>query len=99
MEIGKIKPLHKKGDKQNIRNYRPISILSVFSKILEKLMLNRITAFLDDTKSLTGAQNGFRKGKCIETAIQSFIQQTQEALDKRAQAIESLQTYQKPMIH
>jgi hypothetical protein len=29
------------------------------------------------------AQNGFRKGKCIETAIQSFIEQIQEALDKR----------------
>ena len=58
-----------------------------FSKILEKLMFNRLTAFLDDTKALTGAQNGFRKGKCIETAVQSFIQQTQEALDKRAQAI------------
>ena len=50
-------------------------------------MFNRITAFLDDTKSLTGAQNNFRKGKCIETAIQAFIQQTQEALDKKAQAI------------
>lgn len=82
----KVKPLYKKEEKQNIKNYRPISILSVFSKILKKLMFNRITAFLDDTKSLTGAQNGFRKGKCIETVIQSFIEHTQETLDKRTQA-------------
>ena len=47
-KLAKVKPLHKKGDKQNIKNYRPISILLVFSNILEKLMFNRITAFLEN---------------------------------------------------
>ena len=41
MKLAKIKPLFKKGDKQDIQNYRPISILSAFFKILEKLMYMR----------------------------------------------------------
>jgi hypothetical protein len=35
-KIAKVKPLHKKGDKGNMGNYRPIYLLSAFSKILEK---------------------------------------------------------------
>ena len=41
----KVKPLFKKKDRQDIQNYRPISILSVFSKLLEKLMHNRLLLF------------------------------------------------------
>jgi len=40
MKKAKIKPLFKKGDRQDVKNYRLISILSVFSKPLEKLMHN-----------------------------------------------------------
>jgi hypothetical protein len=38
LKISKMKPIPKGGDKRDILNYRPISILSVFSKILEKIM-------------------------------------------------------------
>jgi hypothetical protein len=85
--LTKVKPLYKKGDEQNIQNYRPISILPVFAKLLAKLMFNRITSFLNETKSLTEAQNGFRKGKYIETTIQALKEPIREALDKRKHAI------------
>jgi hypothetical protein len=45
MKKAKIRPLFKKGDRQDVQNYRLISIQSVFSKILEKLMHNRLLAF------------------------------------------------------
>ena len=45
MKKAKIRPLFKKGDRQDIQNYRPISILSAFSKILEKLTYNRLLSF------------------------------------------------------
>jgi len=40
MKKAKIRPLFKKGDRQEMQNYRPISILSMLSRILEKLMYN-----------------------------------------------------------
>jgi len=80
-QAAKVKPWYKKGDRYDIRNYRPISIISVFAKLLERLMFNRLIPFLYKNKILTEAQNDFRKAKCIETAVQSFIEISQEALE------------------
>jgi hypothetical protein len=55
--------LHKKEGIKNKQNYRPISPLSVFSKIVEKLMCNRLIAIVVRKGVLTDAQNGFRKKK------------------------------------
>jgi len=82
-KTAKVKPLYKKGDKYDMRNYRPISIIPVFAKLLERLMYNRIISFLYENKILSVAQNGFRKGKSIDTVVQSFIGRIQKALDKR----------------
>jgi hypothetical protein len=68
-----------------MRNYRPISITPVFAKLLERLMYNRIIAFLCDKKIFSEAQNGFRKGKSVDIAV--FIERIQEALDKRVHNI------------
>jgi retron-type reverse transcriptase len=77
-----VKPLYKNGDRYDIQNYRPISIISVFAKLLERLMFDTLILFVYKNKILTEVQNGFRKEKCIQTAVQSFIQIIQEALDK-----------------
>jgi len=79
----KVKPLYKKGDKYDMKNYRPMSIIPVFAKLLERLMYNRIISYLYENKILSEAQNGFRKGKSIDTAVQSFIGRIKKALDKR----------------
>jgi retron-type reverse transcriptase len=50
-------------------------------------MYNRIIFFLYENKIFTEAQNGFRKGKCIETAVQSFNEMIQEALDKQVHTV------------
>ena len=68
-KTAKVKPLYKKGDKYDMLNYRPIAVTPVFAKLLERLMYNRIISFIYKNKILTEAQNGFRKGKCIETVI------------------------------
>jgi hypothetical protein len=78
----KVKPLYKKGDTYDMQNYRPISIIPAFAKLLERLMYNRIISFLNENKIFSEAQNGFRKGKSIDTAVQSFIERIKEALDK-----------------
>jgi hypothetical protein len=82
MKGSKSATLFKKGDRYEM-NYRPIAIISVFAKLLERVMYNRLISFFHKNGVFSEAQNGFRKGKCIETAVQSFIEQIQEALDKR----------------
>ena len=84
-----MKPLFKKRDRQDIKNYRPISILLVFSKPLEKLMHNRLLLFLKrhNASILTCKQHGFMESKSMETVSHSFIQSVQEALDRHLHAV------------
>lgn len=56
-----IKPLHKKGNKYNIDNYRPIALLSGISKIYEKVINNRTVTFINKNKILHPNQFGFQK--------------------------------------
>jgi len=65
-----------------MKNYRPVSIILVFIKLLERFMYNRIRSFLYENKILSEAENGFRKGKSVDTAVQSFIGRIQKALKK-----------------
>ena len=53
-------PVHKKGDKQIIDNYRPVSLLPICGKIFKKLLFNSIFKFLDDNNRLSSNQSGFR---------------------------------------
>ena len=50
LKIAKVIPVFKKGDKENIENYRPISILPVFSKVLERIMYNRLYEYFMNNK-------------------------------------------------
>ena len=65
-KTAKIFPLHKKGDVNNPSNFRPISILSCFSKIYEQVLYNRLVKFLDK-HVITPSQYGFQKG--ISTTV------------------------------
>ncbi|KAI5632302.1 reverse transcriptase (RNA-dependent DNA polymerase) domain-containing protein [Phthorimaea operculella] len=62
-------PIHKAGAKDIPTNYRPISLLSIFSKILEKLVNRRLIKYLDKHKIISPCQFGFQSGKSTEDAI------------------------------
>ena len=83
LKIAKVTPIHKKGDLRDVSNYRPISVLPVFSKLLEKLMYNRLTIFIDRNEVLTEAQHGFVTKKSTETALQIFTKSVQEAIERK----------------
>jgi hypothetical protein len=55
-------PLHKRGDRSDMANYRPISLLTTFSKVLETAMYYRLNQHLQINNILVGEQYGFRKG-------------------------------------
>ena len=67
-----IKPLCKKGDKVDITNYRPISMLTVFSKVLERVMHCRLSQHLQVNNILVQEQFGFRKSFSTDHAAFSF---------------------------
>ena len=68
-------------------NYRPISLLCVFSKILEKIMFNRLSTFLENNNILCPEQFGFRKLHSTIHPLTLFINQISECLNKKEHAI------------
>ena len=61
LKMAIIKPIFKSGERNNFNNYRPISLLPLFSKVLEKLLHSYLSYFLEENKILHGLQFGFRK--------------------------------------
>ena len=59
MKIANVVPILKSGDDMVFSNYRPVSDLPVFSKLLERLMYNRLICFINDNKLLYDYQVGF----------------------------------------
>ena len=70
MKFSIVKHIYKKGNKMNPTNYRPISLLTSFSKDLEKtFFFLRLTEHFNTNNLLVGNQFGFRKGTANEDAI------------------------------
>jgi hypothetical protein len=83
MKYAVVKPLFKKGDKSKTSNYRPISILSSFSKILEKVMSNRQHEHLNKYKILANEQFGFRPDSTTNNTIYKLVNETLNALNSK----------------
>ena len=57
-----IVPIHKKGDKQTLKNYRPVSLLPICGKTFERLLFNEMFRFFLDNKLISTNQSGFKPG-------------------------------------
>ena len=73
LKIGRVTPLFKGGDPSNISSYRPILVLPCFSKILERIMYNRLYKYLSTEKLLYLKQFGFQTGLSTEHAIVKLV--------------------------
>ena len=82
LKIAKVFPLFKAGDNRLMSNYRPISVLPVFSKIFEKIMYSRISNFLKKHDVLYKYQFGFRAGYGTNLALITLINKIITALDR-----------------
>jgi retron-type reverse transcriptase len=87
LKIAKVIPIYKAGDKSLISSYRPISLLTTFSKVFEKVILKRLENFLEKHKLLSDNQFGFRKNRSTQLALTSYLDKLTEALDKNEYAI------------
>ncbi len=81
LKIARVTPIFKAGDKTQLVNYRPISILPALSKIFERLMYNRLSAFLDKYNILTPNQFGFRKNRSTADAVINLSDYVTNILD------------------
>ena len=73
LEIAKVTPLFKLGDAENVTNYRSISFLPVSSKILERIMYNRIYRNLKSNNLLFDKEFGFQLNNSAEHAILHLV--------------------------
>ena len=85
LKIAKVIPLFKAGDDMIFNNYRPVSILPIFSKILERIMYNRLLDYMDKLNILNNNQFGFRKHHSAAMALVCLV-------DKISRAIENGET-------
>ena len=80
-------PIFKKGEKDNMNNYRPIALLPVMSKIFEKVINKRITKVLDERGYIDENQYGFRKKHSTEDAILKFVDQIEKELSDKKHVV------------
>ena len=73
--------MHKKNDKRLVNNYRPISLLYIFGKILEKIMFNRVYKFLLEERLLNPNQSGFRPSDSCINQLLAITREIFEAFD------------------
>ena len=82
LKIAKVIPIFKSGNKELIENYRPISILSVFTKVFEKVMYKHLINFVDKNNILYKYQFGFRRQHSTNHAVITLVEKITNALDK-----------------
>ena len=87
LKIAKVNPVFKSGDKHKFTNYRPISILPSISKLLEKVVYNRIYDFITNHKILSPNQFGFRKKHSTYMAINNLYDIITNAIDRKLHTV------------
>lgn len=83
LKVAIVRPFFKKGDKENMDNYRPIALLPIFSKIFEKVICNSVSKYFESNNLLAQEQKGFRKNKSINMAIFDLLQVIMNNMDKK----------------
>ena len=98
MKIVRVIPVYNTGDHAIFTNYRSISVLPSFSKILEKVVYNRIIEFINKLNILCDNQYGFRKNLSTSLSLIEFYDKVSSAFDRGQVAAGIFLTFRKPLI-
>ena len=82
LKIANVVSVFESGDEMVFSNYRPVSVLSFFSKVIERLMYNRLLKYINDNNLLYKCQFGFHKGKATHMALIVLIDKIYILLQK-----------------
>ena len=87
MKIARVIPLFKTGNTKEFSNYRPISLLPQFSKILETNYHSRFKAFIDSNQIFYKSQYGFKKQMSTSLAIIELVEEITNSLDNHESTV------------
>ena len=82
-KTSKVTPIFKKGNKQEVKNYRPISVLPCLSKVLEKLIHDRLIEFITQNQIISDAQHGFQRQKSTTSAVLALTDDILKSFDAK----------------
>jgi hypothetical protein len=80
-KLAKVIPVHKSGNIKDDANYRPISILPILSKILEKAIYKQLIEYMENNLLLTNQQFGYRTKRSTEHAATLFLDDIRKEID------------------
>ena len=80
-KLANVTPIFKKGDKQLIKNYRPISLLPICGKLLEKIIFNKLYNYFHLNGLITKNQSGFRPGDSTTNQLLYLVDEIHQAFD------------------
>ena len=78
-----VTPVHKKKDKQDIVNYRPISLLPILAKIFERIIFKNLYNYLSSNKLISKNQSGFRPGDSVTNQLLYLVNEIHTAFDEK----------------
>ena len=76
-----ITPVHKSGERAQVNNYRPISLLSIVSKVLERIVFNHLNDFIAEHEIISTNQFGFRKYHSTVQQLLLFLNKVTSYVD------------------
>ncbi|RVE44225.1 hypothetical protein evm_011124 [Chilo suppressalis] len=85
--VANVQPVPKKGDRSDPANYRPIAVTSVLCKVLEKVLNNHLTRYLEDHSLINDRQYGFRPKRSTGDLLAYLTHTWGEAIDKRGESL------------
>ena len=80
-KLANVIPIFKKGDKQLIKNYRPISLLPICGKLFEKIIFNYLYSYLNTNNLITKNQSGFRPGDSTTNQLLYLVNEIHQAFE------------------
>lgn len=83
-------PIFKAGDSDDPKNYRPISLLPILSKVLEKIIAKQLSQFLDENDLLSTTQHGFRSSLSTDTALLTLTNKLYQNIDNKCLSLVTL---------
>lgn len=82
LKVAKVIPVYNKDDSEVFSNYRPVSVLPCFSKVLERLMFNRCMEYIDKNNILNEQQFGFRSNHSTYMAVIELVDKVIQAVER-----------------